>query len=194
MLSLCGDIVRGDIVGPYAPDPDTIHLWHFNEPIVPVIDVGSDGTHLTALRNGATLGSASSKGFGLALNTFDGGPGATSDAGRDAFLSARPLVNDGGDNVLTTYAGPAGAFSYEAVVRIDFDPQTVFTTSTNASGLVPGNFMQILNLDADEATNRVCQFRLVPIGELKNNSEPLMEFINLSRDKSPRRTGCHRSG
>jgi len=185
MLSLCGAVVHGDIVGPYAADPDTIHLWHFNEQIVPVIDVGSDGTHLTALRNGATLGSAAAKGFGLALSTYDGGPGATSDAGRDAYLSARPLVSDQGDNVLTTYAGPSGAFSYEALVRIDFDPQTVFSASTNASGAVPGNFMQILNLDADEATNRVCQFRLVPVGVLKNNSEPLLEFINLSRDKSP---------
>jgi len=173
------------MVGPYAPDPDTIHLWHFNEPGVPVIDIGSDGTHLTALRNGATLGNPSAKGFGLALNTFDAGPGATADAGGDAYLAARPLVNDTGDNVLTACAGPSGAFSYEALVRIDFNPQTVFTTGTNTVGAVPGNFMQILNFDADEATNRVCQFRLVPVGILKNNTEPLLEFINLSRDKSP---------
>jgi hypothetical protein len=185
LLFLCASPLHGDIVGPYAPDPETLHLWHFNETAVPVVDVGSDGTHLTALRNGATLGSASSKGFGLALNTFDAGPGATADAGRDAFLSAKPLVNGAGDNVLTTYAGPSGAFSYEALVRIDFDPQTIFTTSTNKVGAVPGSFMQILNFDADEATNRVCQFRLVPIGVLKNNTEPLLEFINLSRDKSP---------
>jgi len=185
MLSLCDGVVRGDIAGPYAPDADTLHLWHFNEQVVPVIDVGHDGTHLSALRNGATLGNPSSKGFGLALSTHDGGPGAASEAGRDAYLSARPLVGDQADNVVTSYAGPSGAFSYEALVRIDFDPLTVFSAGTNLAGAVPGNFMQILNLDADEATNRVCQFRLVPIGVLKNNPEPLLEFINLSRDKSP---------
>ncbi|HEX5220752.1 MAG TPA: DUF4388 domain-containing protein [Verrucomicrobiae bacterium] len=185
LLFLCVSPLRGDIVGPYTPDPDTLHLWHFNETAVPVIDVGSDATHLTALRNGATLGSASTRGFGLALNTFDAGPGATADAGRDAFLSAKPLVNGPGDNVLTTYAGQSGAFSYEALVRIDFDPQTIFSTSSNKAGAVPGNFMQILNFDADEATNRVCQFRLVALGLLNNNHEPLLEFINLSRDQSP---------
>ena len=51
LLAVGAGLVRGAIVGPYAPDPDTIHLWHFNEPGVPVIDVGSDGIHLTALRN-----------------------------------------------------------------------------------------------------------------------------------------------
>ena len=184
MLALCGVFAaHGDIIGPYAPDADTIHLWHMNEAAVPVVDVGTDGTHLTALRNGATLGNVSHQGFGLALSTYDGGPDTTNDAGRDAYLSARPLVNDQTDNVLTTYAGPTGAFTYEALVRVDFEPLTVF--GTNASGAVRGNFMQILNLDADEGTNRVCQFRLVPVGILKGNTEPLLEFINLSRDKSP---------
>jgi hypothetical protein len=183
MLALCVVTAHGDIVGPYVPDADTIHLWHMNEPAVPVVDVGTDGTHLTALRNGATLGIVSHQGFGLALSTMDGGPDATNDAGRDAYLSARPLVSDQGDNVLTTYAGPNGAFTYEALVRVDFEPLTVF--GTNSAGVVRGNFMQILNLDADEGTNRVGQFRLVPVGILKGNTDPLLEFINLSRDKSP---------
>lgn len=176
-------IAHAEILGPYVPDADTLHLWHLNEPAVPVVDVGSSGSHLTALRNGATLGNVSCQGFGLALSTADGGPDATTDAGKDAYLAARPLMSDQNDNVLTSYAGPTGAFTYEALVRIDFEPLTVF--GTNAAGVVHGNFMQILNLDADEATNRVCQFRLVPLGILKGNTEPLLEFINLSRDKSP---------
>jgi len=172
-----GAVMRGNIVGPYAPDSDTIHLWHMNEPLVPVIDVGSGGTHLTALRNGATLGTPSAQGFGLALSTFDGGPDAESDAGRDAYLSARPLVGDEGDNVLTTYAGLSGAFTYEALVRIDFDP--------NAAGVVHGHAMQILSFDADESTNRVCEFRLVPGGGLPDHPGPRLEFINHSRDQAP---------
>lgn len=183
-LALAGVLAaRADIAGPYVPDADTLHLWHLNEPVVPVVDVGSDGMHLTALRNGATLGSASWPGFGLALSTYDGGPDAANDAGMDAYLSARPLVNDKADNVPAAYAGPTGAFTHEALVRIDFDPQTAF--GTNAAGDVRGTFMQILNFDADEATNRVCQFRLVPVGVLKGNPEPLLEFINLARDRSP---------
>lgn len=183
LLALLTGAARSEIVGPYVPDADTIHLWHMNELVVPVVDVGIDCTHLAALRNGATLGNVSHAGFGLALSTSDGGVDATSDAGRDAYLSARPLVSDLGDNVVTMYAGENGAFTYEALVRIDFDPLTVF--STNSTAPAHGNFMQVLNLDADESTNRVCQFRLVPIGILKGNTEPLLEFINLSRDKSP---------
>ncbi|MFO1513278.1 MAG: DUF4388 domain-containing protein [Verrucomicrobiota bacterium] len=183
IVALVTVAAHSEVIGPYAPDADTIHLWHMNELAVPVVDVGTGGTHLTALRNGATLGNVSYSGFGLAVSTSDGGVDATSDAGRDAYLSARPLVSDLGDNVATTYAGENGAFTYEALVRIDFDPYTVF--NTNATSGAHGNFMQILNLDADENTNRVCQFRLVPIGILKENTEPLLEFINLARDKSP---------
>jgi hypothetical protein len=183
ILALGLVVARGDIIGPYPLDADTIHLWHMNEPVVPVVDVGAEGTHLMALRNGATLGNTSHQGFGLALSTYDGGPDTTNDAGRDAYLSARPLVSEQGDNVLTTYAGPTGAFTYEALVRIDFEPLTVF--GTNAAGVVRGNFMQIMSLDADESTNRVCQFCLVPVGLLDGNTEPLLEFINFSRDESP---------
>ncbi|HWH69497.1 MAG TPA: DUF4388 domain-containing protein [Candidatus Sulfotelmatobacter sp.] len=171
------------ILGPYTSDADTLHLWHLNEQTVPVIDLGPDGMHLTAMRNGATLGNVAAKGFGTALSTYDGGPEAITDAGRDAYLSARPLVNGSGDNAAMTYAGPSGAFTFEALVRVDFEPQTHF--GTNAPGNGRGTFMQIINLDADESTNRICQFRLVPVGLFKTNTQPLLEFINLNKDKSP---------
>ena len=171
------------IVGPYLPDADTLHLWHLNEQTVPAVDQGSEGIHLNALRNGATLGNVSYRGFGTALSTYDGGPDATTDVGRDAYLSVHPLVNGPSDNVTMTYAGPSGAFTFEALVRIDFDPQTNF--GTNSPGNGRGTFMQIINLDADENTNRVCQFRLVPVGLLNGNKQPLLEFINLNKDHSP---------
>lgn len=170
-------------IRPYTPDADTLHLWHMNDQSVPVIDMGSDGTHLTALRNGATLGNVSYRGFGTALSTYDGGPDNVTDAGHDAYLAAKPLVNGSADNVIINYAGASGAFTFEAMVRIDFDPEASFSTNslitTNHS-----SFMQIINLDADESTNRVCQFRLVPIGVSRGNT-PLLEFINLNKDKSP---------
>ncbi len=176
--------VRAGTLRPYTPDPDTLHLWHMNDQSVPVIDMGSDGTHLTALRNGATLGNVSYRGFGTALSTYDGGPDSATDAGHDAYLAARPLVNGSGDNVLINYSGASGAFTFEAMVRIDFDPEATFTTNSLSSSN-HSNFMQIINLDADESTNRVCQFRLIPIGILKGNTEPLLEFINLNKDRSP---------
>lgn len=173
----------GSTLRPYTADADTLHLWHMNEQSVPVIDLGSDSLHLTALRNGATLGNVSYKGFGTALSTYDGGPESTADAGHDAYLAARPLVNGTSDNVLLNYVGPSGAFTFEAMLRIDFDPEGAFGTNSLATN--HGSFLQIINLDADENTNRVCQFRLVPIGVLKGNTEPLLEFINLNKDKSP---------
>src|SRR5882724_12996364 len=174
---------QGSTLRPYTADADTLHLWHMNEQSVPVIDMGSDGTHLTALRNGATLGNVSYRGFGTALSTYDGGPEATNDAGHDAYLAARPLVNGSGDNVVINYCGASGAFTFEALVRIDFDPEASISTNTTATN--HGSFMQLINLDADESTNRVCQFRLVPVGLFKTNAEPLLEFINLNKDKSP---------
>jgi hypothetical protein len=174
---------HGSTLRPYTADADTLHLWHMNEQSVPVIDLGSDGTHLTALRNGATLGNVSYRGFGTALSTYDGGPESTADAAHDAYLAARPLVNGPGDNVIMNYAGASGAFTFEAMLRVDFDPEAAF--GTNSFSTNHGSFLQIINLDADENTNRVCQFRLVPIGVLRGNTEPLLEFINLNRDKSP---------
>jgi hypothetical protein len=173
---------HGSTLRPYTADADTLHLWHMNEQTVPVIDLGSDAMHLTALRNGATLGNVSYRGFGIALSTYDGGPESMADAGHDAYLAARPLVNGTGDNVLMNYAGPTGAFTFEAMVRIDFEPETA--SSTNSTATNHGTFLQIINLDADEGTNRVCQFRIVPIGVLKGNTEPLLEFINVNKEKS----------
>src|SRR5215470_7773755 len=153
---------HGSTLRPYTADADTLHLWHMNEQTVPVIDLGSDSLHLTALRNGATLGNVSYRGFGTALSTYDGGPDNATETGHDAYLAARPLVNGPGDNVLMNYAGPSGAFTFEAMVRIDFDPEATYTT--NSAGSNHSSFMQIISLDADEGTNRVCQFRVVPIG------------------------------
>src|SRR5690348_1492565 len=122
-------IGNGATLRPYTADADTLHLWHMNEQTVPVIDLGSDSLHLTALRNGATLGNVSYRGFGTALSTYDGGPESTADAAHDAYLAAKPLVNGPGDNILMNYAGPSGAFTFEAMVRVDFDPEGTFGTN-----------------------------------------------------------------
>src|SRR5215470_499538 len=66
---------QAEILGPYTPDADTLHLWHMNETTAPVVDAAPNGTDLTALENGATLGNesyAAVKGFGTALGTYTG--------------------------------------------------------------------------------------------------------------------------
>jgi hypothetical protein len=120
-LVLAAGDARALIVGPYTSDSATLHLWHFDESSPPVVDFAPGGTNVIALVNGATLGNTSFPGFGTALSTYDGGPWGTNAADKDAALAARPVAGPG-DNVSLTYANPVtGAFTYEALVRIDFD-------------------------------------------------------------------------
>src|SRR5881394_3545287 len=101
--------VHAEILGPYTPDPDTLHLWHMNETTAPVVDAAPNGTDLTALENGATLGNESYsgvKGFGTALGTYTGNPATRpGSAGQDCYLAALPLQNGPADNVTLSYAG-----------------------------------------------------------------------------------------
>ena len=176
--------VRGVIIGPYTPDDATLHLWHMDESGAPVLDAAANGLDLSSLESGATLGTESYAGaghFGTALCTYIGNPAVSpGSAGQAAALAALPLQNGMGDNVAMSYAGPSGSFTYEAVVRIDFDPGVNY----GADGWGQGHsvFMQIICADADEATNRLFQFRLSPTGTLNNNTQPLLEFINLNRN------------
>jgi peptidoglycan/xylan/chitin deacetylase (PgdA/CDA1 family) len=186
-LALSTVVGQAEILGPYTPDADTLHLWHMNETTAPVVDAAANGTDLTALENGATLGNesyAGAKGFGTALATYTGNPATRpGSAGQDSYLAALPLQRGPADNVTISYAGSSDAFTYEAVVRIDFNP----TASFGADGWGQGRnlFMQIINGDADEDANRVFQFRLAPIGTLNGNSSVLLEFINVNKGVSP---------
>jgi peptidoglycan/xylan/chitin deacetylase (PgdA/CDA1 family) len=186
-VALCTSLAQAEILGPYTPDADTLHLWHMNEATAPVADAVPNGTDLTALENGATLGNESftgAKGFGTALAGYTGNPATRpGSAGQDCYLAALPLQNGPADNVSISYAGSSDAFTYEAVVRIDFNP----TASFGADGWGQGRnlFMQIINGDADENANRVFQFRLAPIGTLNGNNSVLVEFININKGVSP---------
>src|SRR5580765_124574 len=186
-VALSTVVSQAEILGPYTPDADTLHLWHMNETTAPVADAAPNGTDLTALENGATLGNESytgAKGFGTAVATYTGHPATRpGSAGQDGYLAALPLQNGPADNVTISYAGSSDAFTYEAMVRIDFNP----TASFGADGWGQGRnlFMQIINGDADENANRVFQFRLAPIGTLNGNSSVLLEFINVNKGVSP---------
>lgn len=158
---------------PYPPDVHTLQLWHLDENSPPALNALSGGTNLTALSGGATLANPSFPGFGSAVSTYDEGPiGAT----RDAALSAVPLANGPDDDVPLLLADPiTGAFTFEALVRVDFDPLQNLAAR--------GSAMQIISGDGDGSSDRVFQWRLVPVGVAagiaSDPSRPRLEFINL---------------
>lgn len=110
---------RAGIVGPYTVNSDTLHLWHLDEAAVPAIDSAASGINLSFLNGSATLGGASFTGFGNALNT---GVGTT-----NAYLAP-----SSGATTLTYADATTGAFTYEAVVRVDFNPDTITSAQLNA--------------------------------------------------------------
>jgi hypothetical protein len=70
------------------------------------------------------------------------------------------------------YAGVDGAFTFEAIVRIDFDPATAQPLAAP---------MQIVTGENDVDPTRVWQFRLHPTGGSGNaaGTAPLLEFVNV---------------
>lgn len=155
---------------PYTSDSHTLHLWHLDEVDQPAHDTGSSPVTMTTLNANGRLWEPSLAGFATGLNTSAGR--GTANGG---VLSALPLSNSISDDTTITYAGAEGAFTFEGIVRVDFDP-TVAT--------VPVNAMQIVTGESEAAGNRVWQFRLVPVGGPGNTAgaTPRLEFINLHGD------------
>jgi hypothetical protein len=173
-------VAHAAIVGPYTPDANTLHLWHLNETATPVVDSATAGINLSGLLSGATLGNASYTGFGNALNTLDGGQDATTAGTRDALLAASASAG----NVLVTYADPTtGAFTYEAILWIGFDPFRNLGASTDG-GNGRGTPLEIVSCESGTTTNRILQFRIVPAGmrpavALPPAAVPLLTFENI---------------
>src|SRR5690242_13228112 len=128
------------IVGPYALDANTLHLWHLNETTVPAIDAVAAGTNLTVLGTGAALNLSSFAGFGTALSTT---------GNIAAYLAPRALANSTADDTAMTYADTTtGAFTIEGIVRVDWDPATFSR----------GNVPLYLITGENETGNRPWQF------------------------------------
>ena len=152
---------------PYAVDSNTLQLWHLDEVKAPAANAVSGGLALNSLQNGALMWTPSLAGFSTGLNPAAGRGTATG-----GVLSALPLTADTTDDATFGYAGADGAFTFEAIVRIDFDPAVA------PASVVP---MQIVTGENDADGARVWQFRIVPIGNPANatGTAPLLEFINL---------------
>ncbi|MES2657726.1 MAG: LamG-like jellyroll fold domain-containing protein [Verrucomicrobiota bacterium] len=155
---------------PYSVDSNTLHLWHLDEMDQPAADAVSGGLTMTALSANGRMWTPSLAGFGTALD-----PSLGRGTAAGGVLSALPPSNTASDNTTLTYAGVDGAFTFEAIVRIDFDP------SIAPPNMIP---MQIVTGEAEDSPNRVWQLRLVPIGGPGNvaGTTPLLEFINLHGD------------
>jgi len=182
LLILVAPICAHSELRSYSADSNTLHLWHLDDVGAPANDLGTSPLPLPVLAGGATLGNPSLGGFGTALSTFDSGLTGTP-ASLDAALSALPLVNGAGDNTTLTYSSALnGAFTFEALVRIDADLTQTFAGS--ARGVAP---MHIFSGEGESNAERIWQLRLDPIGFNPNAdgvtaalTSPALEFINVN--------------
>src|ERR1043165_5891894 len=169
---------KANIVGPYTADVNTLHLWHMDQSTVPVFDsVSSGGTNFIVLTNGATLGNASFTGFGTAVSAL--GPALITNGA--CALTPRPLPSD----TALIYAGPSGAFTYEAIVQIQYNPAANLGTVANG-GTGRNTALTIMAGEGNSNAERLFQFRVDPVGFNPNAggfttplSQPALEFINV---------------
>lgn len=165
--SLAGTSLNGAIV-PYTVDSATLHLWHFDELAPPCVDAATGGTgvNLTDMFDGATLGNPGyASGAVSFTNCLNLGTLAT--PGAVIFASGS---GDAGTAIPFTYAGVSGAFTFEAMVQIQFDPTVSYA-----------NPLQIMDCDTDGTGTRVFQLRLDPVGFAsggRNTATCGIEFIN----------------
>lgn len=157
---LFGCAVQGQnhFTTPYAADADALHLWQLNESAVPAADAGSNPWPLQGLLNGATLGNGSAPGFGTALNTDTGVAGAF------GILALKPfLATDATDNAPAnfTWFGADGAFTLEALVKLDVLPVTA-----------PGGSLDIITMEGD-SNERIFNFRI------EKSATPALNFLVL---------------
>jgi hypothetical protein len=163
------------IVGPYAVDSNTLHLWHLDDQGTPAADsahynyAGAFTTKpdanqpLNALFGTGTLGVASAAGFGTAY-----GPGATP---VNAGLSALTPANSTADNADHTFDNPTThAFTMEAIIRPDFS--LAATGADRNMEVIAGEG------DAADSSDRSWQFRLQQAGAA--NSPWILRFQKVS--------------
>lgn len=150
---------------PYDPDAHTLHLWHLDEPGPPFQDSAHPPTPLLGLLNGARAHQPSLPGFGTSVSFHHdaGGKPGTAEL-KGAILLAAPKLEWGTkDNVPDSFkiAGPDGAFTIEALVKLDIMP-------SEAKVIALG----IVSMEGDGA-DRVFNFRI--------EKEGFLSFIPLSQ-------------
>jgi hypothetical protein len=192
-----GGVARAAILGPYATaDADTLHLYHFNEAAgsTTVVDSKAGGQNMQGVLNGATLGNTSFPGFGTSLDTSSDALLPANAAGanpphRPIVLAAPTLSNADADAVSLDWAGADGAFTLEAIVKLDASFNVAATDYRN--GVVAntgGNYpMEIISGEGEGNGARLLQFRINQIGAGSaanvaggaGTASPRLEFASL---------------
>ena len=173
-----GILLAGMSAGPvsgaiqsYTADATTLHLWHLNETVAPCVDAAAGGTNLAFMINGASLGGTSYSNNAVNFtNCISFGTVASSNA--VIYPSGSGSV---GNAIPFTYAGTNGAFTFEAMVRIGFNPTNSYATRNQP--------FEVMNCDADATGTRVFQLRLDPVGVAasgltRNTNVVGIEFIS----------------
>lgn len=151
---------------PYVFDKNTLHLWHLDEPHTPAFNSNPNARKLLSLHNGAVLGAPGFPGFNNCFRNprdvvpptnialFHGG----------ILLAASKLAADKSDNVASPfpYFGPDGAFTMEALVKLDVMPENLATHAA-----------MILSMDDDDINiSRIFHFRIEKSGHLSFSPLP----------------------
>lgn len=156
------------LVGPYAVDSNTLHLWHLDEAGTPAADqahynyAGTFTTKpdanqpLNALFGGASLGNTGfsgwGKSYGTTLNTKPSSLPPFPANSVQPGLGALTPNNGTADNADHTFDNPlTHAFTMEAIVRIDFDPTQNYSQPQE---IIAGEG------DAGDSSDRSWQFRI----------------------------------
>ncbi len=139
----------------YTPDDSTLHLWHLDEGTSPFADAGSQPVNLFGPAPGVEGGQAGAAGMGSAVHFHNAAPlhaGAAPPFGPLLFGMPR----EPGDGSLAPFAiaGKDGAFTFEALVKLDQLP---------ADAAHP---FQILGMDSLNPALRVFNLRIEKPGFL----------------------------
>lgn len=157
--------------GPYDVDEHTLHLYHFDSEArfakkrMTPDAVGLDPARGLAFQNGAKLTRSFHAAFGSAIDT--------SAASAARLMTFSPMPQSAFWNRQT------GAFTYEAIVQMDFDPRKFLEDRPCR--------MQILAVDNDESgLKRGFWLSLRPIG-VHGATAPSLEFVKIgSGEYGPR--------
>lgn len=155
LLLITPDEARGQSPASYRPyvrDEHTLHLWHLDEEGPPFTDSGSHPTPLRGLLNlaAAQVTSLQGMGTGVSCHFNVGGTPRKSNLKGGILLAAPTLHGSSEDNVPKPfpYFGSSGAFTYEAIVKLDIPP-------SKAGGIALG----LITMDGDGA-DRIFNFRI----------------------------------
>lgn len=163
-----GMVIAGILAGaahaqyfdPYEADEWTLHLWHLDEEGPPFHDeVPFEGTKLLGLLNHASAGEESLPGLGNSVSTSGaaGGERGSEFLRGGILLAAAELADGVEDDVPVNFGivGEDGAFTYEAVIRLDALPGDTGQWA-----------MSLISMDNEDSGTRLFNFRIESSGLL----------------------------